>query len=102
MAGKSCDLKKMISFSEGGIVSKVVAKGKKSETTLFCMAKDTALSEHTSGREAIVLVLEGKGSFDLSGRKTALEPGVFISMPAGTKHALKARENLAFLLLTCA
>ena len=103
---KRVDLKKRITFSEGAILSEVIATGKKSETTLFCMAKGTSLSEHTSGREAKILVLEGKGTFNFSGKEGALPgkevallPGVFIFMPIRTRHSLKAQDDLAFLLI---
>ena len=103
---KSVDLKKLITFSEGAILSKVIAEGEEAETTLFCMAKGTSLSEHTSGREAKILVLEGKGTFNFSGKEVALSgkevsllPGVFIFMPKRTRHSLKAQDDLAFLLI---
>jgi len=43
-------------------------------------------------------VLEGKGILTLEGQDILLEPGVFVFMPANAPHALKAEENLAFLL----
>ncbi len=52
----------LISYSEGGIISKELVKGKKNNVTLFCMASGTELSEHTSTKEGIVYVLEGKGT----------------------------------------
>jgi len=79
-------------------LSKVIADGEESETTLFCMAKGTSLSEHTSGREATILILRGRGTFNLAGKDVELLPGTFIFMPAGTSHSLAAEENLAFLL----
>ena len=98
MKAEKIDLNKEIKFSKGGIVSKVITEGKESEVSLFCMAKGTAMSEHTSGREATVLVLKGKGTFNLAGKDLSLMPGVFVFMPAKTRHSLKAEENLAFLL----
>ncbi len=98
MKAENIDLNKEIKFSKGGIVSKVITEGKESEISLFCMAKGTAMSEHTSGREATVLVLKGKGIFNLAGKDITLAPGVLVFMPARTKHSLKAEENMAFLL----
>ena len=99
MKGKYTDLKKAIRFSRGGIVSKVLSKGGRIEATLFCMARGTAMSEHTSSREAHILVLHGKGIFTLAGRPLKMSPGIHISMKPGTRHALKASGNLVFLLL---
>lgn len=99
MRNKIVDLKKAIAFSEGSITSRVLVEGKESETTLFCLAAGTSLSEHTSGREATIVVLKGNGIFNLAGKEVALQPGIFIFMPAGTKHSLRASENLSFLLI---
>jgi len=85
-------------YSENGIVSKVIFKGGKIETTLFCMAKGTELSEHTSLKQGIVFVLEGKGIFKLEGKDIPMETGIVISMRANAVHSLKAIENTAFLL----
>ncbi|MFA5394239.1 MAG: cupin domain-containing protein [Candidatus Ratteibacteria bacterium] len=98
MKPESFNLNKEIKFSKGGIVSKVIAEGKESEISLFCMAKGTAMSEHTSGREATVLVLKGKGVFNLAGKEIVLSPGVLVFMSAKTRHSLAAEDNLAFLL----
>jgi len=98
MKAENINLNKEIKFSKGGIISKVITEGKESEISLFCMAKGTALSEHTSGREATVLVLKGKGMFSLAGKDITLAPGVLVFMPARTKHSLKVEENMAFLL----
>ena len=98
MKAENIDLNKKIKFSKGGIVSKVIADGKESEISLFCMARGTVMSEHTSGREATVLVLKGKGTFNLAGKEIVLSPGVLVFMPAKTRHSLAAEDNLAFLL----
>ena len=98
MKAENIDLNKKIKFSKGGIVSKVIAGGRKSEISLFCMARGTVMSEHTSGREATVLVLKGKGVFNLAGKDLVLSPGVLVFMPAKTRHSLAAEDNLAFLL----
>ena len=98
MKVENINLNKEIKFSKGGIVSKVIADGKESEISLFCMASGTGLSEHTSNREATVMVLKGKGIFNLAGKHVTLAPGVLVFMPAKTRHSLVAGENLAFLL----
>lgn len=85
-------------FPKEGVFSKVLAKGEISNHTLMCLAKGTDISEHTSTREAAVTVLKGKGTFVLCGKKIKLEPGVFIFMPKNAPHALRAEENLTFLL----
>lgn len=92
------NLYEMMEFPAEGVFSKVVARGDVSNHTLMCLARGTDISEHTSSREATVTVLKGSGVFILNGRKIRMEPGVCIFMPARAPHALRASEDLAFLL----
>lgn len=92
------NLKDKISYSESGILSKVIVKSDKLDVTLFCMAKDTEISEHTSTKQGFVYVLEGNGIFTLAGQKITMSEGVFIKMGANMVHSLKAQENTSFLL----
>jgi len=50
-------IKKLIEYPKSGIISKEIFKTNKFDATLFCMAKDTDISDHTSTREALVFVL---------------------------------------------
>jgi len=94
----STQLRVNIEYSQTGVLSKAVVKDSCCQYTLFCLAAGTEISEHTSTRNATVNVLEGKGILTLEGQDILLEPGVFVFMPANAPHALKAEENLAFLL----
>lgn len=91
-------LQNLIEYPEAGVLSKVLLQDKCCQYTLFCLAADTEISEHTSTRNATVNAIEGKGILTLEGKEIVLEPGVFVYMPANAPHALKAEENLAFLL----
>ncbi|WP_413172792.1 cupin domain-containing protein [Anabaena azotica] len=91
-------LQEQIEYPREGVFSKVLAKDTTCQYTLFCLAANTEISEHTSTRNATVNVLEGRGLLTLSGEKIKLEPGVFIVMPANAPHALQAESNLSFLL----
>lgn len=91
--------RKLISYSKGGITSKVIRKSKTIDVTLFCMAKGTEISEHTSTKKGIVFVLEGKGTFNLEGEKIQMFPGIIIFMEKNAVHSLKADENTSFVLL---
>lgn len=92
------NIKELIRYSDGGILSFVLAKSE-INITLFCMAKGTELSEHTSSRDGFVFVLEGKGIFNLEGKEIQMVPGVAIFMKKNALHSLKAEENTSFLLL---
>ncbi len=92
------DLKRMIAYSDGGITSKIVAKGEKSQVTLFSMAAGTDIGDHTSTKEGQVYVIEGEGVFTLEGVGIAMDPGVLITFEKNAKHSLSAKKNTSFLL----
>ncbi|MEA5568240.1 cupin domain-containing protein [Anabaena sp. UHCC 0399] len=91
-------LQQQIEYPSAGILSKVIFQDKACQYTLFCLAANAEISEHTSTRNATINVLDGRGLLTLSGEKIALEAGVLVLMPANAPHALKAEANLAFLL----
>jgi len=94
----STQLQEHIEYPQAGVLSKVLLKANTCEFTLFCLAAGTEISEHTSTRHAVVQGLEGRGILTLEEQDMPLEPGVLIVMPANAPHALRADENLAFLL----
>ena len=88
----------MIEYPREGVLSKEIYKDKKSNVSLFCMAKNTDISEHTSTRMGFVYVIEGNGIFNLEGKDIIMKKGVLINMKENAKHSLKAIENTSFLL----
>lgn len=92
-------INELIEYSKKGILSKDVVKDGKLNVTLFCMAKGTEISEHTSTKQGFVYVIEGRGSFNLGGEKILMAGGVFIYMKANSVHSLRADENTSFILV---
>ncbi|NJN90866.1 MAG: cupin domain-containing protein [Leptolyngbyaceae cyanobacterium SL_5_14] len=92
------DLHNHIQYREAGVFSKVLHKDICCQYTLFCLATGTDLTEHASTRNATIHVIEGRGTLTLKGQSITLTPGVLVFMPANAPHALRAAENLAFLL----
>lgn len=92
------NINKIIEYPEHGVLSKVIHKSGKSDITLFCMAKDTEISEHTSAKQGFVFVIEGKGVFNLEGKDIEMLSGVIIFLGNNAVHSLKADENTSFLL----
>lgn len=92
------NLNEHIEYPSEGILSKVLLKDKNCQYTLFCLAKNTEITEHTASRNATVNVIEGEGILTLEGEKISLTKGVFIVMPSHAPHALQATDNLCFLL----
>jgi quercetin dioxygenase-like cupin family protein len=99
-ANSSCyfPVRERIEYPADGVMSKVLFKDKNCQYTLFCLAADTSISEHTSTRNAVINVIEGRGTLTLEGQEIKLEPGLFVFMKAHAPHALKAEQNLAFIL----
>ncbi|MEL6319162.1 MAG: cupin domain-containing protein [Cyanobacteria bacterium J06626_14] len=87
-----------IEYPQSGVLSKIIVKDTVCQYSLFCMAADTEISEHTSSRNAVVHIIEGTGTLTLKGESIRLEPGTLIFMPAHAPHALAASSNLAFIL----
>lgn len=92
------NIQKLIEYPKSGIISKEIFKDKQKEVGLYCMAKDSEMSEHTSSREAIVYVLEGDGVFRLESKNIKMIKGAFIYMKKNAKHSLKAKLNTSFML----
>jgi quercetin dioxygenase-like cupin family protein len=88
-----------IEYSESGILSKVIVKDDVCQYSLFCLAANTEIAEHTATRNATIHVIEGNGTLTLNGDKIPLEPGQFIFMPANAPHTLSAVSNLSFVLI---
>ena len=92
------NIKLLIEYPKEGILSKELVKTNKNNVTLFCMARGTEMSEHTSTKQGFVYVIEGKGIFNLKGKDIAMAPNILINMDKNDIHSLKAKENTSFLL----
>ncbi|MBD1887067.1 cupin domain-containing protein [Microcoleus vaginatus] len=98
LQSSAIQLRDTIEYPAAGVLSKILVKDNNCQYSLFCLAAGTEISEHSSARNATVNVIEGKGILTLEGKDIVLEPGVFVFMPDRALHALKAEENLAFIL----
>lgn len=98
MQAKVENLEKLMQFSAGAILSKVILKSEYFNHTLMCLVKDTSISTHTSSRQATINVLKGTGTFVLNDKNIEMSPGTFIFMEKNTPHSLSASEDLAILL----
>lgn len=96
--GVHVNLEDMIEFAKDGIVSKVVVKAAEKEVSLFCMSAEQLISTHRSGFPATIHVLRGTGEVALDEKKYEARPNALFYMPANLPHAIRASENLVFLL----
>lgn len=93
------DIKKLIEYPRGGILSKEVLKDGRYNATLFCLAAGTEISEHAATKDGFIYVLEGEGVFHLDGKDIIMQEGVLIAMRANAAHSLRAKADTSFLLL---
>jgi nitric oxide dioxygenase len=91
-------INEMIEYPEEGIISKKIASNEGIDVNLFCMAKGTDISEHTSTKQGTVYVIEGDGVFNLEGKNIEMKEGVIIYMKKNAVHSLKANKNTSFIL----
>jgi quercetin dioxygenase-like cupin family protein len=91
-------LTELMTYPQTGTQSKVLLEDASCRYVLMLMAAGTNLAEHTTSRNATLQVIEGQGLLTLEGQEIKLEPGLLAFMPNKARHALKAEENLAFLL----
>ncbi len=99
MAGRVLDLKGLVNYQEGSVVSREIIKRETGTVTLFAFAAGQGLSEHTAPFDALVCILEGEAEIRISGQPHRLKGGDAIVMPGGKPHALKALENFKMLLV---
>lgn len=92
------NLEDMVDFAENGIVSKVVARAVGAEFSIFCMYAGQSISTHASSFPAILHILHGMGEVTLGNKRYDVKPNAWFYMPAGLPHAIRATENLVFLL----
>lgn len=88
----------LITPTEQGIASRILAKNAGGSLTLFAFDRGQGLTEHTSPFDALVLVLEGSLALTIGGTSVRATPGTVVFMPADIPHALDAAEPCRMLL----
>jgi len=92
-------LQSLVSPTEQGIASRVLAKTSGGNITLFAFDAGQGLTEHTSPFDALVMVLEGALTLTIGGAPVCATPGTIVRMPADVPHALDAPEPARMLLV---
>ena len=92
-------LQSLITPTEQGIASRILAKTAGGSLTLFAFDRGQGLTEHTSPFDALVLVLDGSLTLTIGGTAVRAVPGTVVRMPADIPHALEAPEACRMLLI---
>jgi quercetin dioxygenase-like cupin family protein len=99
-AAEALALHALISPTDGGISSRVLAKAAGGSLTLFAFDAGEKLAEHTTSFEALVLVLEGSLTLTVGGVLVDATPGTVVRLPAQVPHAVEAPAAARMLLVT--
>ena len=87
---RASSLTELVEVAEGSIVSRVLAKSKGCNVTLFAFGRGQGLSEHTAPFDALVQVVEGTLDLRIGDASVTVESGEIVRMPANVPHALHA------------
>ena len=98
-AAEALSLQSLITPTEQGIASRVLARTAGGNLTLFAFDRGQELSEHATPFDALVMVLEGTIVLTIGGAPVRATPGTLVRMPATVPHAVHAPEPARMLLL---
>lgn len=96
---EALSLHSLVTPTEQGIASRVLAKTGGGNLTLFAFDAGQGLSEHTSPFEAFVMVLEGALTLTINSAPVEALPGTIVRMPANVPHAVEAPTAARMLLV---
>lgn len=92
------NLRDLLQYQTGAIVSRVLLKNKGGTVTLFAFDEGEGLSEHTAPFDALVVVLDGEADIQIAAEHFTVRRGETITLPANRPHALKAVSKFKMLL----
>lgn len=92
-------LQSLVTATEQGIASRVLAKATGGNVTLFAFDAGQGLTEHTSPFDALVMVLDGALTLTIGGKPVRAIPGTLVRMPADVPHGIDAPEPARMLLI---
>lgn len=98
-AAEALPLHSLITPTEQGIASRILAKTTGGNLTLFAFDAGQGLTEHTSPFEALVMTLEGTLTLTIGGTPVDATPGTIVRMPANVPHAVDAPGPARMLLM---
>jgi quercetin dioxygenase-like cupin family protein len=97
-SAEALSLASLITPTEEGIASRILAKTGGGNLTLFAFDKGQGLSEHATPYDALVLVLDGELMLTIGGTPVRAVPGTIVRMPANVPHAVDAPVAARMLL----
>lgn len=98
-AAEALELAALISHTEEGIASRVIARTRGGNVTLFALDAGQELSEHTTPYDALLMVLEGSLKLNVGGIPVKPVTGTVVRLPANVPHAVESLERSKILLV---
>jgi len=96
--GEALDLKELVQYGDGSVVSRTLIKRPTGTLTLFAFDAGQELSEHTAPFDAVVHILDGEAELTVGGKPVRTIAGQTAIMPANVPHAVKAVKRFKMLL----
>jgi len=82
-----------------GILSRTIHDDEQLKAVVFGFDQGQELTEHTASKPAILQIIRGAAKLTLGDDAIEAQAGAWIHMPAGLRHAVKARTPVVMLLL---
>jgi len=88
----------LIDYAADSIVSKTILDKSVGTITLFAFDASQQLSEHTAPYDAVVQVIDGRGTLVIGGEQVVVSAGEIVIMPGNVPHSVSADERFKMLL----
>lgn len=95
---KVLNLKDLVSYQEGQVISRTVAQIPTANITLFSLDKGEGISTHVTSGDAMVQILDGTAKITIGNNVFTVKEGETIIMPSDIPHGLEAVERFKMLL----
>lgn len=95
---KALNLKDLISYQDGQVISRTIAQIPHANITLFSLDKGEGISTHVTSGDAMVQILDGTAAITIGGDVFTVKEGETIIMPSDIPHGLEAVERFKMLL----
>ena len=98
LAGSTFETADLLSYQDGTIVSRTLVNRDAVTVTMFAVDAGQSISEHTSGHDAILHVLDGTAHVRIEDEEFIVDRGDGLVFPSGEPHALRGEERFKMLL----
>lgn len=96
---KTVDLKDLVDYQPGQIISRTLIQNNFVSLTLFALDTNEEISSHSSNGNSIVTVLDGSAAICVGENRFVVEKGKTLIMPAGIPHSLLAEQPFKIELI---